>query len=157
LRRERRIKQSTLFASGASKHAVTLHAGLRTMHDLGPEVRRAISGNLGDEENFNKMFTAEEEEPMHRRNNSLFGRDDIIPYKTYQTTATTALYPNTQSYLQIDPNYSQQTVPFIPSNYIINSSNINNNDNYITGDMQTSSFSNFNNPYMVSNDKTSLK
>jgi len=58
-------KQITLGASGASKNAVTLHAGLRTLHDLGPEIRRAISGTLDDEEQFKTMFY-EEEEPTHR-------------------------------------------------------------------------------------------
>ena len=56
-------KQAVLSTSGASKNAVTLQAGLRTLHDLGPEIRRAISGNLDDEENFKGMF---EEEPSHR-------------------------------------------------------------------------------------------
>ena len=37
-------------------------AGLRAVHDLGPELRRAISGNL-DEEDFNEKDV---EEPMHR-------------------------------------------------------------------------------------------
>ncbi|UYV76439.1 hypothetical protein LAZ67_14000403 [Cordylochernes scorpioides] len=48
---------------GASENAIALQAGLRTLHELGPEIRRAISGNL------------ELEEP-HRalqRENSLFG------------------------------------------------------------------------------------
>jgi hypothetical protein len=53
-----------LSASGASKNAVTLHAGLRTLHDLGPEIRRAISGTLDEEEIFNKMF--KDDEPKHR-------------------------------------------------------------------------------------------
>ena len=63
-RKELTAKQITLGASGASKNAVTLHAGLRTLHDLGPEIRRAISGTLDDEEAFKSMF--EEEEPTHR-------------------------------------------------------------------------------------------
>lgn len=37
-----------------------LQAGLRAVHDLGPEIRRAISGNLDDDFNF------EDEEPTHR-------------------------------------------------------------------------------------------
>ena len=37
-------------------------AGLRAVHDLGPEIRRAISGNLGEEEFPDKDI----EEPMHR-------------------------------------------------------------------------------------------
>ena len=64
-RKEMTAKQITLGASGASKNAVTLHAGLRTLHDLGPEIRRAISGTLDDEEQFKTMFY-EEEEPTHR-------------------------------------------------------------------------------------------
>lgn len=63
-RKEQTAKQNTLSASGASKNAVTLHAGLRTLHDLGPEIRRAISGSLEDEETFKAMF--DEEEPQHR-------------------------------------------------------------------------------------------
>ena len=37
---------------------------MRTLHDLGPEIRRAISGSLDDEEAFKGMF--DEEEPQHR-------------------------------------------------------------------------------------------
>ncbi|XP_055690016.1 muscle calcium channel subunit alpha-1 isoform X4 [Lutzomyia longipalpis] len=44
---------------------MTLQAGLRTLHEAGPELKRAISGNLDE--------LAEEPEPMHRRNHSLFG------------------------------------------------------------------------------------
>lgn len=63
-RKEQTAKKNTLSASGASKNAVTLHAGLRCLHDLGPEIRRAISGSLDDEEAFKSMF--DDEEPMHR-------------------------------------------------------------------------------------------
>ena len=62
-RKETEGKQSVLSSAGASKNAVTLQAGLRTLHDLGPEIRRAISGSLDDEEHFKQMF---DEEPMHR-------------------------------------------------------------------------------------------
>lgn len=65
-RKEQTAKKNTLSASGASKNAVTLHAGLRCLHDLGPEIRRAISGSLDDEEAFKAMF--DDEEPMHRVN-----------------------------------------------------------------------------------------
>ena len=65
-RKEMAAKQNTLTASGASKNAVTLHAGLRTLHDLGPEIRRAISGTLEDEPQFKAMFDDDDEEPKHR-------------------------------------------------------------------------------------------
>uniref|UniRef100_A0A336M534 Voltage-dependent L-type calcium channel subunit alpha n=1 Tax=Culicoides sonorensis TaxID=179676 RepID=A0A336M534_CULSO len=45
--------------------AMTLQAGLRTLHEAGPELKRAISGNLDELE--------DEPEPMHRRNHTLFG------------------------------------------------------------------------------------
>ncbi|XP_065581500.1 muscle calcium channel subunit alpha-1-like isoform X9 [Artemia franciscana] len=45
---------------------VTLQAGLRTLHEAGPVLKRAISGNLDD------LIDAEPE-PMHRRNHTLFG------------------------------------------------------------------------------------
>lgn len=51
------------------EHTNALQAGLRAVHDLGPEIRRAISGNLDEEEFPDKDI----EEPMHRRNHSLFG------------------------------------------------------------------------------------
>ncbi|XP_044763152.1 muscle calcium channel subunit alpha-1 isoform X2 [Coccinella septempunctata] len=47
-----------------TQHTVTLQAGLRTLHEAGPELKRAISGNLDE------MI---EPEPTHRRNHTLFG------------------------------------------------------------------------------------
>ena len=38
---------------------VTLQAGLRTLHDAGPELKRAISGNLDE-------MMERDAEPMHR-------------------------------------------------------------------------------------------
>lgn len=49
------------------ENTVALQAGLRRLHEFGPEIRRAISGTL-DEDNFGPDC-----EPMHRRNHSLFG------------------------------------------------------------------------------------
>src|SRR6218665_2330795 len=50
------------------EHTVALQAGLRNLHEFGPEIRRAISGNL-DEDNFEN---GPDWEPMHRRNHALF-------------------------------------------------------------------------------------
>ncbi|XP_067614168.1 muscle calcium channel subunit alpha-1 [Eurosta solidaginis] len=44
---------------------VTLQAGLRTLHEVSPALKRAISGNLDE--------LSEEPEPMHRRHHTLFG------------------------------------------------------------------------------------
>lgn len=43
-------------------HQMTLQAGLRTLHEAGPELKRAISGNLDD-------ITTECDVPMHRVSN----------------------------------------------------------------------------------------
>ncbi|KAL9888468.1 muscle calcium channel subunit alpha-1 isoform X1 [Glossina fuscipes] len=48
-----------------SDDTVTLQAGLRTLHEVSPALKRAISGNLDE--------LAEEPEPMHRRHHTLFG------------------------------------------------------------------------------------
>jgi voltage-dependent calcium channel L type alpha-1D len=55
--------------SREDENTVALQAGLRRLHEFGPEIRRAISGTL-DEDNFDN---GPDWEPMHRRNHSLFG------------------------------------------------------------------------------------
>ena len=40
-------------------NTVTLQAGLRTLHEVGPELKRAISGNLDE-------MSDDNPEPMHR-------------------------------------------------------------------------------------------
>ncbi|XP_053684165.1 muscle calcium channel subunit alpha-1 isoform X3 [Sabethes cyaneus] len=49
-----------------NKRTTTLQAGLRTLHEAGPDLKRAISGNLED-------IGDDNPEPMHRRNHTLFG------------------------------------------------------------------------------------
>jgi len=41
------------------KHNISQQAGLRTLHDAGPELKRAISGNLEE-------LMDDNPEPMHR-------------------------------------------------------------------------------------------
>uniref|UniRef100_A0A3B3HSQ4 Voltage-dependent L-type calcium channel subunit alpha n=1 Tax=Oryzias latipes TaxID=8090 RepID=A0A3B3HSQ4_ORYLA len=48
-----------------------LQAGLRTLHDIGPEIRRAISCDLQDDDLVD--FIPEEDEEIYRRNGGLFG------------------------------------------------------------------------------------
>ncbi|XP_035015696.2 voltage-dependent L-type calcium channel subunit alpha-1D isoform X1 [Hippoglossus stenolepis] len=50
---------------------MALQAGLRTLHDMGPEIRRAISCDL--QEDGLVDANGEEEEEIYRRNGSLFG------------------------------------------------------------------------------------
>ncbi|KAJ0171038.1 hypothetical protein K1T71_013237 [Dendrolimus kikuchii] len=65
-RRFRKRKEQAAAASLRSNQ-MTLQAGLRTLHEAGPELKRAISGNL--EEMVGEVLV----EPMHRRNHTLFG------------------------------------------------------------------------------------
>lgn len=68
----RRFKKKKVERERAGIHddtnTVNLQAGIRGLHEFGPKIRRAISGNL-DEDNFGSP----DEEPTHRRNHSLFG------------------------------------------------------------------------------------
>ncbi|XP_050671809.1 muscle calcium channel subunit alpha-1-like isoform X1 [Leptidea sinapis] len=52
--------------AAAKNNQTTLQAGLRTLHEAGPVLKRAISGNLDE-------VVIEAVEPMHRRNHTLFG------------------------------------------------------------------------------------
>ncbi|KZS09199.1 Voltage-dependent calcium channel type D subunit alpha-1 [Daphnia magna] len=65
-RKEMLNKDVTLDGEVTGVDTVTLQAGLRTLHDAGPELKRAISGNLDE-------LMERDPEPMHRRNHTLFG------------------------------------------------------------------------------------
>ncbi|XP_065218942.1 muscle calcium channel subunit alpha-1 isoform X4 [Planococcus citri] len=66
-RRFKKRKEQELREGDKESHdTVTLQAGLRTLHDVGPELKRAISGNLDE-------LIDDNPEPSHRRNHSLFG------------------------------------------------------------------------------------
>lgn len=55
---KKRKEQEQKDGAGDPNSTVTLQAGLRTLHEAGPELKRAISGNLDE--------LIEEPEPMHR-------------------------------------------------------------------------------------------
>ena len=59
MRKEMLYKDPALDGEGAGVDTVTLQAGLRTLHDAGPELKRAISGNLDE-------LMERDPEPMHR-------------------------------------------------------------------------------------------
>lgn len=59
---KKRKEQEQKEGAGDINATVTLQAGLRTLHEAGPELKRAISGNLDE--------LIEEPEPMHRVCNS---------------------------------------------------------------------------------------
>uniref|UniRef100_A0AAZ3S678 Voltage-dependent L-type calcium channel subunit alpha n=1 Tax=Oncorhynchus tshawytscha TaxID=74940 RepID=A0AAZ3S678_ONCTS len=67
-RKFKKRKEQGLVAKVPPKTALSLQAGLRTLHDMGPEIRRAISGDLTVEEDLDKSM----KEPVSRAG-GLFG------------------------------------------------------------------------------------
>ncbi|XP_066283364.1 voltage-dependent L-type calcium channel subunit alpha-1D-like isoform X5 [Branchiostoma lanceolatum] len=70
--------------------AVQLKAGLRTLHDIGPEIRRAISGNLEEQLAAEGIDIGDSEEPSHRRNHSLFGNHTESPVRSSNSLRKTS-------------------------------------------------------------------
>uniref|UniRef100_A0A8C9L0X7 Voltage-dependent L-type calcium channel subunit alpha n=1 Tax=Phocoena sinus TaxID=42100 RepID=A0A8C9L0X7_PHOSS len=55
-RKFKKRKEQGLVGKPSQRNALSLQAGLRTLHDLGPEIRRAISGDLTAEEELDKAM-----------------------------------------------------------------------------------------------------
>ncbi|XP_077400381.1 voltage-dependent L-type calcium channel subunit alpha-1C isoform X4 [Vanacampus margaritifer] len=76
-RKFKKRKEQGLVAKVPPKTALSLQAGLRTLHDIGPEIRRAISGDLTVEEEVDKgpkePGSAASEDDIFRRSGGLFG------------------------------------------------------------------------------------
>ena len=75
--KQRKLERQT----GGTRTAAALQAGIRTLHEVGPEIKRAISGDIipitAGEGNGGPIYEEEacyeDEEPVHRRRHSLFG------------------------------------------------------------------------------------
>uniref|UniRef100_A0A669PE05 Voltage-dependent L-type calcium channel subunit alpha n=1 Tax=Phasianus colchicus TaxID=9054 RepID=A0A669PE05_PHACC len=119
-----------------------LQAGLRTLHDIGPEIRRAISGDLTAEEELDKAMkeavSAASEDDIFRRAGGLFGNH--VSY--YQSDGRSA-FPQTfttQRPLHINKSGNNQgdtespsheklvDSTFTPSSYSSSGSNANINN-----------------------------
>ncbi|XP_069048207.1 voltage-dependent L-type calcium channel subunit alpha-1C isoform X2 [Lepisosteus oculatus] len=76
-RKFKKRKEQGLVGKPSQKTALSLQAGLRTLHDIGPEIRRAISGDLTVEEELEKAMketaSAASEDDIFRRAGGLFG------------------------------------------------------------------------------------
>uniref|UniRef100_A0A3Q3A1V9 Voltage-dependent L-type calcium channel subunit alpha n=1 Tax=Kryptolebias marmoratus TaxID=37003 RepID=A0A3Q3A1V9_KRYMA len=73
-RKFKKRKEDGLVGAHPSQNTLLLswlQAGLRTLHDIGPEIRRAISCDLQDDDLVD--FIPEEDEEIYRRNGGLFG------------------------------------------------------------------------------------
>lgn len=100
-RRFRKRKEDRTRGQGEENNTVALQAGLRSLHEIGPNLKRAISGNLDDlifdeeddqlspfkSRSKNKSISGSQRHfdpsdksnkdfvPLHRRNHSLFGNN----------------------------------------------------------------------------------
>lgn len=76
-RKFKKRKEQGLVGKPSQRNALSLQAGLRTLHDIGPEIRRAISGDLTAEEELDKAMkeavSAASEDDIFRRAGDLFG------------------------------------------------------------------------------------
>ncbi|XP_036074494.1 voltage-dependent L-type calcium channel subunit alpha-1D isoform X11 [Rousettus aegyptiacus] len=68
---KKRKEQGLVGKYPAKNTTIALQAGLRTLHDIGPEIRRAISCDLQDDEP--EETKGEEEEDVFKRNGALLG------------------------------------------------------------------------------------
>ncbi|OXB58635.1 hypothetical protein ASZ78_003176 [Callipepla squamata] len=68
---KKRKEQGLVGKYPAKNTTIALQAGLRTLHDIGPEIRRAISCDLQDDEP--EENNPDEEEEVYKRNGALFG------------------------------------------------------------------------------------
>ncbi|XP_032822459.1 voltage-dependent L-type calcium channel subunit alpha-1D isoform X4 [Petromyzon marinus] len=99
---KRRKEQGVLGKHPARSTTMALQAGLRTLHDIGPEIRRAISGDL-QEEDATSVHSQEEEEAIFRRSGGLFS-DSVGPQPSSERKDTLPQSLATQRPLQLPKN-----------------------------------------------------
>ncbi|CAJ1054871.1 voltage-dependent L-type calcium channel subunit alpha-1C isoform X3 [Xyrichtys novacula] len=147
-RKFKKRKEQGLVAKVPPKTALSLQAGLRTLHDIGPEIRRAISGDLTVEEEMDKGLkepvSAASEDDIFRRTGGLFSNH--VNY--YNQTDGRGSFPQsftTQRPLHISqkgspcegesPSHEKlmDSTTFTPSSYSSSGSNANINNANNTG------------------------
>ncbi|XP_053505780.1 voltage-dependent L-type calcium channel subunit alpha-1C isoform X1 [Ictalurus furcatus] len=84
-RKFKKRKEQGLVAKVPPKTALSLQAGLRTLHEMGPEIRRAISGDLTAEEELEKAMketvcTASEDDLFRVKRSDGFFRNHMNYY-----------------------------------------------------------------------------
>ncbi|XP_078529785.1 voltage-dependent L-type calcium channel subunit alpha-1C isoform X1 [Lissotriton helveticus] len=141
-RKFKKRKEQGLVGKPSQRNALSLQAGLRTLHDIGPEIRRAISGDLTAEEEMDKAMkeavSAASEDDIFRRAGGLFG-NHVSYYpgdvrSTFPQTFTTQrpLHINKGVGIQGDtesPSHEKLVdSTFTPSSYSSSGSNANINN-----------------------------
>ncbi|XP_036037625.1 voltage-dependent L-type calcium channel subunit alpha-1C isoform X6 [Onychomys torridus] len=139
-RKFKKRKEQGLVGKPSQRNALSLQAGLRTLHDIGPEIRRAISGDLTAEEELDKAMkeavSAASEDDIFRRAGGLFGNH--VSY--YQSDSNFPQTFTTQRPLHINKTGNNQgdtespsheklvDSTFTPSSYSSTGSNANINN-----------------------------
>ncbi|KAL0615431.1 Voltage-dependent L-type calcium channel subunit alpha-1C [Plecturocebus cupreus] len=141
-RKFKKRKEQGLVGKPSQRNALSLQAGLRTLHDIGPEIRRAISGDLTAEEELDKAMkeavSTASEDDIFRRAGGLFG-NHVSYYQsdgrsTFPQTFTTQrpLHINKAGSSQGDtesPSHEKLVdSTFTPSSYSSTGSNANINN-----------------------------
>uniref|UniRef100_O35505-2 Isoform 2 of Voltage-dependent L-type calcium channel subunit alpha-1C n=1 Tax=Cavia porcellus TaxID=10141 RepID=O35505-2 len=93
-RKFKKRKEQGLVGKPSQRNALSLQAGLRTLHDIGPEIRRAISGDLTAEEELDKAMkeavSAASEDDIFGRAGGLFGN-----HVSYYQSDSRSTFPQT--------------------------------------------------------------
>ncbi|XP_066447066.1 voltage-dependent L-type calcium channel subunit alpha-1C isoform X5 [Eleutherodactylus coqui] len=93
-RKFKKRKEQGLVGKPSQRNTLSLQAGLRTLHDIGPEIRRAISGDLTAEEELDKAMkeavSAASEDDIFRRAGGLFGN-----HVSYYQSEVRSAFPQT--------------------------------------------------------------
>ncbi|XP_036388954.1 voltage-dependent L-type calcium channel subunit alpha-1D-like [Megalops cyprinoides] len=124
-RKFKKRKEQGLVGRHPSKNTtIALQAGLRTLHDIGPEIRRAISCDLQDEELVD--FNPDDDEEIYRRNGGLFGNH--VNHFSGERRGSVHQTNATQRPLQVQPPPSfappvdhdrfNRTANFMPHNHL---------------------------------------
>ncbi|XP_072340717.1 voltage-dependent L-type calcium channel subunit alpha-1C isoform X4 [Scyliorhinus torazame] len=141
-RKFKKRKEQGIVGKAVPKNALSLQAGLRTLHDIGPEIRRAISGDLTAEEELEKAMkeaaSAASEDDIFRRAGGLFGNHvNYYPSdcrgsfpQTFTTQRPLHLNKSGTSQVEIESPSHEKLVDstFTPSSYSSSGSNANINN-----------------------------
>ncbi|XP_042191356.1 voltage-dependent L-type calcium channel subunit alpha-1C [Callorhinchus milii] len=141
-RKFKKRKEQGIVGKAVQKNSLSLQAGLRTLHDIGPEIRRAISGDLTAEEELEKAMkeaaSVASEDDIFRRAGGLFGNhvsyypgDGRLSFpQTFTTQRPLHLNKSGSSQAEIDSPSHEKLVDstFTPSSYSSSGSNANINN-----------------------------
>ncbi|RXN01696.1 Voltage-dependent L-type calcium channel subunit alpha-1F [Acipenser ruthenus] len=127
-RKFKKRKEQGLVGKPTQKNSLSLQAGLRTLHDIGPEIRRAISGDLTVEEELEKAMKetvmAASEDDISRSD----GRNTFPQSFTTQRPLHISKEGCSPGDLESPSNEKLLDSTFTPSSYSLSGSNANINN-----------------------------